>query len=160
VVTDRRRPYLNVFVDASDEDYAVAFLGELIRSYEDMRRSEDIDATDRSLRSLRREKTRLTTELQSARERLRDFQTRHNLKVTNARSAQEEKRFEGLVTRLSSLRMESTMIGTQLEALQDANTATINNVLQLTMETHGAAGNGMGTGASPAATAGATDLGH
>lgn len=159
VIKDRRSPILNIFVDAPDEDYAVAFLGELLRSYEAMRRSEDIDATDRSLRSLRREKTRLETELQDARGRLRDFQTRHNLKVTRARSAQEEKRFEGLVSRLSALRMESTMIATQLEALQNANTETINNVIQLTMETHGGTEGRVPTAVSPAVTAGATDAG-
>ncbi|MDT8391131.1 MAG: polysaccharide biosynthesis tyrosine autokinase [Lentisphaeria bacterium] len=159
VIKDRRRPVLYIFVEASDEAYATAFLRELIRNYEEMRKLEDMDATDQSLRILRLEKERLTTELQDARERLRDFQTRHNLKVTRARSAQEEKRFEDLISRLNALRMESSMIETQLEALENANTATINNVLQLTMETHGVGTGPMGTGAAPAETADVTDGG-
>lgn len=160
VIKDRRRPVLTIVVDASDEKYATAFLRELISDYEEMRSLEELDATDRSLRTLRLEKERLTTELQDVRERLRDFKTRNNLKVAKARSEQEEQRFEDLISRLNALRMESSMIETQLEALEDANTATINNVLQLTMETHGVSTGTVGTGSAPAETAGTTDGGE
>lgn len=159
VVKDRRRPVLTIFVDAANEEYAQAFLRELIASYEEMRKLEEMDATERSLRTLRLEKDRLATELQDARERQKEFQERHNLRMAQSRSEFEEKRLDRMMERSNALRMESSMIETQLAALEQADTATISNVYNLTMETHALTSGNIPAAASPTTVAAGADAG-
>ncbi len=154
VVQDRRRPVLSIVVDSVDQDYGVAFLREVVAGYEEIRRLEEMEATERSLRSLRIEKDRLANELQDGRERLRDFQQRHNIKISQVRSQYEETRLQNIMARLNSLRMESSMIEMQLAALQSANAATIHDVIALNLETHALTNPGLGAGAGAATSGG------
>lgn len=159
VVKAKHTPVLTITANAANEEYAVAFLRELIAGYEEIRKLDELEATERSLRSLRMEKDRLQNELTDARERLKEFQQRHNLKISSMRSQYEEQRLTNLMGRMNSLQMEASMIESQLNALRDANTATINDVMTLTMETHAVAG---GTdapaAASPESSAATSDL--
>ncbi len=131
----RNGTILQISVTAVDEDYAVRFLEELLASYEEMRRIEQNKALDNALRGLRLEKMRIENELEDAERQLVRFEENHNLKLME-RQAQNAQEFLGeLLERENRIKMERTMIGVQLNALENANVPTIQDVLALTLET-------------------------
>lgn len=133
------RSVLNIWVEATDEDYARVFLEELISAYQEMRQMEELSAREEALRGLRLEKMRLENELQAARQRLVQFRERHNIKMTAMKADYEQRFLDNLMQRENSLRMERAMIGTQLRALEGANAPTVQDVLALTLEAHAVA---------------------
>jgi succinoglycan biosynthesis transport protein ExoP len=131
----RNSTILQISVTAVDEDYAVRFLEELLASYEEMRRIEQSKALDNALRGLRLEKVRIENDLEDAERQLVRFEENHNLKLME-RQAQHAQEFLGeLLERENRIKMERTMIGVQLNALENANVPTIQDVLALTLET-------------------------
>ncbi len=138
---------MDISVDGVSGEYALDFLKELLNEYQEVQRTLSLEANENALRSLWVEKQRLAADLDEAQNALLKFQKEHNIRFTEAKQEFEAKFLENLIERQNTLRMERTMLMTQFPFLQQANTATIQDVLQLTMETHAATtGNTMGGG--------------
>ncbi len=131
---------VDIRVDSVNQRYSVAYLREMLRAYDEMRREEILAATDRAVASLRREQESIGRELDAAREALTQFQRRHNLTYTQTRTWYDERFLANLVQRENTLRMEQIMLESQFDFLKDADVATIQDALRLTDESKIAAG--------------------
>lgn len=129
---------LEISVDAADGEYALDFLKELRNQYEEVQRTRALETNEYAMRNLWVEKKRLSDELEEAQKNLTDFQKEHNIRFNEAKAQYDDAFLAGLVQRQNALRMERTMLETQFPFVQNANTATLQDVLSLTMETHGA----------------------
>ncbi|MCF7855141.1 MAG: hypothetical protein K9N51_10115, partial [Candidatus Pacebacteria bacterium] len=134
----RNGTVLYVYAETDNEEYAVAFLKELIAQYEEMRRMEEMTANESALRRLRLEKMRLENEWQDSKQRLVAFRERHQLRQIAQQYEYDQKFIDKLLQRQQSLRTERAMIGIQLRALKDADAPTVQDVLALSLEAHGA----------------------
>ena len=138
---------MDISVDTVSGEYALDYLKELLNEYQEVQRTRALETNESSMRSLWVEKQRLATEMEEAQNAMLKFQKEHNIRFSEAKKQFDDQFLEGLIQRQSTLRMERTMLETQFPFLEQANTATIQGVLQLTMETHAATA---GTGAAPA----------
>lgn len=154
----RNSTILQISVEAMDENYAVRFLEELLASYEDMRRIEQNKALDNALRGLRLEKMRIENELEDAERQLVRFEENHSLRLMERQARTSQEFLGDLLERQNMIRMERTMIGVQLSALEDANVPTIQDVLTLTLEGYGGT-RGTPSAEGPVATASDDGLG-
>jgi len=145
---------MQITVDSIDEDYGLEYLRELIATYAEMRKVEEMTANERALRSLRLEKMRLGNELDDARQRLLEFKARHQLLMAGIQADYDRQYLDNVLQRVNALRMERAMIGMQLRALEGANAPTAQDVLALTMEAHAGTPGLGGTGAAPLMIAG------
>lgn len=127
---------IDISVDAVSAEYALEYLKELLKSYQEFARAKALEANQIALRNLWTEKQQLANELEDAQNALLKFQAEHNIRFSEAKQQIDDQFLASLVQRQNVLRMERTMMETQFPRIQDANAATIQDVLQLTMETH------------------------
>ncbi len=137
-VRQARRSMLDISVDAVSGEYAREYLNALLEGYQEIRRQEAARANDSAVRNLRTELDRLTKDLQDAQNDLLQFQQEHNIQLTSAQEVYDEMFVTKLVQRQNAIRMERTILESQFPFLQNADAATIRDVLALTLETHAA----------------------
>ncbi len=137
VVPMRAAPtMLDVSVDATDAKYALAYLTLLLAKYEDQRRSELLAANDTALRSLRSERESIYAQLQEAQGRLAKFLSERSVLLNEAKAKWDERFLASLIQRQNALRMERTMLETQFAMLDKLSAGAIQEVVDLSMETH------------------------
>lgn len=127
---------VDISVDAADKEYAEDFLAEMLQVFKELRREEVLDTTKKAMTNLRREQEDLARELEAAQEELSQFEKNHALKYTHTKAMYDERFLANLVQRENALKMERTMLESQLDFLDTADAATIRDALNLTMETH------------------------
>ena len=126
---------VDIHVDAVDPQYARAYLEGMLSAYKALRREEILESTDKALSNLRQEQDDISRELEAARESLTQFRKKHNLTYTQTKSWYDEQFLANLVQRENALRMEETMLKSQFDFLENANAATIQDALKLTLQT-------------------------
>ncbi len=131
---------VDISVDAIDADYALAYLKELLNAYQQLRRDELLETTEKALTKLREEQVSLAKDLQGAEDSLLEFKEKHNIQFTQTKAEFDEKFMANLVQRQNALRMERTMLDSQFPFLEKASAAMIQDVLSLTMQTKQATG--------------------
>ncbi|MFO7820442.1 MAG: polysaccharide biosynthesis tyrosine autokinase [Lentisphaeria bacterium] len=126
---------VDIKVDAVSKKYALDYLEKMLEVYKAMRRQEILESSEQALSGLKEEQADIGRELDAAREALTQFRKKHNLKYTQTKSWYDEQFLANLVQRENSLRMQKTMLESQFDFLEDANVATIQDALNLTVET-------------------------
>ncbi len=135
---------LDISVDAVSAEYALEFLRELLAQYQEVQRNRALETNESAQRSLWVEKKRLADELEEAQNILMKFQQEHSIRVSEAKQQFDDMFLAGLVQRQNTLRMERTMLETQFPFIQNANSATIQDVIDLTKDSHDSAMDGAG----------------
>ena len=127
---------VDIQVDAVESEYAKDYLEEMLQVFQELRREEVLETTDKALTNLRREQEDIARELEAAQEALTNFEQKYNLKFTRTKAAYDEQFLANLVQRENALKMEEKMLESQVEFLEQADAATIRDALKLTVETH------------------------
>lgn len=127
---------LDVSVDATVGKYALAYLTELLEKYQDQRRRELTTANDVALRSLKSERENVYKQLQDAQDELAKFLSERSVLLNEAKAKWDERFLASLIQRQNALRMERAMLETQFSMLDKLSAGTIQEVVDLSMETH------------------------
>lgn len=133
---------VDISVDAASGDYALDYLATMLKGFQRIRKSEGAQVNESALGNLRNEQSLLAGQLEDAQEALLEFQQKHDIRLTEAREQMDDQFMANLIQRQNTLRMERTILESQFPFLENANTATIRDVLALTMETHAATSGG------------------
>jgi capsular exopolysaccharide synthesis family protein len=126
----------DINVEAADRQYALDFLTTLLEQYQAIQREQMRRTTDDAISSLMIEQNRIANELKDAQNKLQLFMREKSISVQQAKQAYDQTFIASLLQRKSFLKMEQTMLETNFPFLKGANTATIDDVLRMTMETH------------------------
>lgn len=127
---------LDVGVDSTHGDFALAFLNQAFTEYDADRLKRIEVRQERATASLQRECESLQSQLADARSELLSFQVSENTRLHEAQTALDDQFLAGLIQRENAVRMERTMIEAQLAAVENASAATLNDLLALNLETH------------------------
>lgn len=127
---------LDVSVDATDQEYALAYLSALLDKYEQQRRADLDQANETALRSLKDERETIYTKLQDAQNSLAKFVAERSVLLGEAKAKWDERFLASLIQRQNALRMEKTMLETQFSMLDKLSAGTIQEVVDLSIETH------------------------
>lgn len=127
---------LDVSVDATVGKYALAYLTELLERYQDQRRRELTSANDTALRSLKTERENVYKQLQEAQDELAKFLSERSVLLNEAKAKWDERFLASLIQRQNALRMERAMLETQFSMLDKLSAGTIQEVVDLSAETH------------------------
>jgi capsular exopolysaccharide synthesis family protein len=127
---------LDVSVDATNQKYALDYLSSLLSKYEDERRDDLNRANEKALSSLKTERLNIHQQLEEAQKKLAKFLSERSVLLNEAKARWDERFLASLIQRQNALRMERTMLETQFSMLDKLSAGTIQEVVDLSIETH------------------------
>ncbi|MBN2451321.1 MAG: polysaccharide biosynthesis tyrosine autokinase [Lentisphaeria bacterium] len=127
---------MDIGVDAIDQKYALAYLTTLLTKYEDQRRAEILIANENSLASLKQERDSVFVQLQKAQDDLAAFLSAHSIQLNETKALWDERFLASLIQRQNALRIERAMLEAQFTMLDKLSAGTIQEVVDLSIETH------------------------
>lgn len=126
---------MDIQVDCINEQFALAYITELLDAYQKLRQQESTQIHESTVRNLRVEKDKLAQELAEVQEELLNFERTHNLTFTEKKKVSEEQHLADVLAKHRILRTDRTVLDSQLPLIEDADPATLSDVLDLTLKT-------------------------
>jgi uncharacterized protein involved in exopolysaccharide biosynthesis len=124
---------LDIAVDSFDRTYGIEYLELLIREYEGIRRDEMLALRQDTLLNLQAERDKLAGEVDAALKAVTEFEAKHNLLFAQKKSASDLEHLADILQKSRAIRTQRTILESQFPFLAQANAATLQDVMDLTM---------------------------